>query len=276
LCQATREYVTVALGGDGADELFFGYPNFKLLWVAKLMAALPAGVGTALGALANSLPAASGYMNRAFLLRQFAYGIGKPARQQSIYWMAAVPPREQESLWQDGAGIAAAVAAAVAKQLPADSGLSLKESCQYQFINSYLAGDILQKMDRAAMNVSLEVRSPYLSSAVADFALSLPVRAHHRGATGKRILKQVASRYLPQRTITRRKHGFALPVSAMLRTDLREVAESTLLDRSNTLYECLRFEAVRSRWDQHMAGQRDHGKALLALLMLAAFYRNQF
>jgi len=276
LCQATREYVTVALGGDGADELFFGYPNFKLLWITRLMAALPVALGTALSALANRLPSASGYMNRAFLLRQFGYGIGRPAPQQSSYWMAAVPPQVQELLWRNASDSGFSLASELQKQLPAGERYSLKEACQYQFINSYLSGDILQKMDRASMNASLEVRSPYLSNAVSDFALSLPVRAHHRGMTGKRILKKVAGRYLPERTVARRKHGFALPVSAMLRSSLKQVAASTLLDASNPLYECVHFEVVQDLWDQHMAQKRDNGKALLSLLMMAAFYRNQF
>jgi asparagine synthase (glutamine-hydrolysing) len=131
-------------------------------------------------------------------------------------------------------------------------------------------------MDRASMTVSLEVRSPFLSSAVADYALSLPVELSIKGMTGKRVLREVASRYLPEQTITRKKHGFALPVAALLRSDLRELGESTLLDSANPMYEYIDFDAVSSLWSQHANKQRNHGKSLWALLMMAAFFSNQF
>ena len=276
LCKATKQFVTVALGGDGADELFLGYPNFKLARAARFMATLPQLSGALLRGVAGLLPVSADYMNRAFLLRQLSYGIGRPARLQSMYWMSAVPPVRQQDLWADGGDIDAAVAAALQKLVPATAGLGNIEEFQQHFIDRYLAGDILQKMDRASMKVSLEVRSPYLSNAVSDFALSLPVAALLKGSKGKRILRDVARSYLPDEIIDRRKHGFALPVSALLRSDLREAAEATLLDSSNGMYELIRHDVVQSWWSQHSSGDRDNGKALLALLMMAAFFRNQF
>ena len=268
LCQATRQHVTVALGGDGADELFFGYPNFKLLKFARLMAALPQSSGGLLRLMTKLMPDSTDYMSRGFLLRQLSYGIGRPAQQQSLYWMSAVSQAQQTSVWRDRR--------AVASQPAADNELSLLEQCQRQFIEEYLAGDILQKMDRASMYVSLEVRSPFLAAAVADYALSLPVNVSFKGSTGKRVLREVASRYLPPQTITRKKHGFALPVAALLRSDLRELAESTLLDSANPMYEYVAYDTVSSLWSQHASVKRNHGKSLWALLMMAAFFRNQF
>ena len=277
LCRATKQYVTVALGGDGADELFFGYPNFKLLRAARLMAALPDGVGGGLRAVAGLMPDSSAYMNRAFLLRQLSYGIGKPASRQSLYWMAAIPPFAQVGIWRDdAAGTEADVAHALARQFPAEADLSLLEQCQRQFISAYLADDILQKMDRASMYASLEVRNPYLSTAVSDYALSLPTQALFKGMTGKRVLRGLANTYLQEHTITRRKHGFGLPVSALLRSDLRALADSVLVDASNPMYQYIRFETVDGWWAEHTSNKCDHGKALWALLMLAGFFRNQF
>ena len=126
------------------------------------------------------------------------------------------------------------------------------------------------------MNVSLEVRSPYLSASVADFALSLPVKAHMQGPTGKRILRQVARDYLPEQAVSRPKHGFALPISALLRTDLRDVVKETLLDSTNGMYQLIRYDTVDAWWTQHLTGKRDNGKALLSLLFMAAYFRNQF
>ncbi|NIL94513.1 MAG: asparagine synthase (glutamine-hydrolyzing) [Woeseiaceae bacterium] len=276
LCQATKQYVTVALGGDGADELFLGYPNFRLARATRLMAMLPQSSGALLRGVAGLMPVSSEYMNRAFLLRQLSYGVGRPARLQSMYWMAAIPPTRQQELWIGGGQIDSAVAAMLDRLVPATAGLPVIEEFQQHFIDRYLAGDILQKMDRASMAVSLEVRSPYLANAVSDFALSLPVDALLRGATGKRILRDVARSYLPDEIIDRRKHGFALPVSALLRSDLRDVAEATLLDSSNRMYELVSHGVVQNWWSEHLSGDRDNGKALLALLMMAAFFRNHF
>ncbi len=126
------------------------------------------------------------------------------------------------------------------------------------------------------MHVSLEVRSPYLATAVSDFALSLPVAASFQGMTGKRILRTVAAKYLDDKTINRRKHGFALPVASLLRDELREIAESVLLDGANPMYEYIHHDQTRQLWSQHASNRHDHGKSLWALLWLAAFFRNQF
>jgi len=268
LCQATKPHVTVALGGDGADELFFGYPNFKLLRFAQLMASLPHSAGGLLRGVASLLPNSTAYMNNSFLLRQLSYGIGQPAHEQSAYWMSAVPAAAQRLLWRDGIG--------PSLKLRRDDEIPLLEQCQRHFLESYLSGDILQKMDRASMNVSLEVRSPFLSAAVSEFALSLPVAESFRGITGKRILRSVAARYLSDNVINRKKHGFALPISELLRGDLRELAQATLLDSSNAMYEHIDYETVNSLWTMHAGGKNDNGKSLWALVMLAAFFRNQF
>jgi len=276
LCQATKEFVTVALGGDGADELFLGYPNFKVLKAAPMMALMPGAAGRALRSIAGLMPGSDDYMNRAFLLRQLSYGFGKAPQQQSPYWMAAVPPPAQQALWPGQQDVETRIDAMLHNQVSAMEGLPLLESCQQHFIRAYLAHDILTKMDRASMYASLEVRSPFLSNAVSDYAMSLPVNLLLRGGKGKYILGEVAQQYLPAPTIARKKHGFALPVSALLRTDLRDLAKTILLDRANPMYEHIEYDVVQSWWTRHVDAGRDHGKSLWALLMLAAFYRNHF
>ena len=102
LCQATRQHVTVALGGDGADELLLGYPNFKVLRFARLLQSIPGRFGKSVESIAGMLPRSHEYMNSAFLLRQLSYGLGVPANMQSIYWMSAIAAREQNDLWIGG------------------------------------------------------------------------------------------------------------------------------------------------------------------------------
>jgi len=276
LCHATRKHVTVALGGDGADELFLGYPNFRLLRFAKVMSALPGGMGQLLRIIGDRWPQSDGYMNFGFLLRQMSYGIGKPANMQSVYWMAAVAPTLQQDLWNGERDSVQRIFGQVAGQVSAESGLSLSEQCQRHFLTHYLTYDILQKADRASMCASLELRSPFLSSGVAEYALRLPHELLFKAQTGKRVLRQLATAYLSERTIARKKHGFPLPVSHLIRHDLRPVVEESLGDRSNPMYQFLRFDVVDSCWQAHANGRRDFGKAIWALFMLAAFCRKQF
>ena len=125
------------------------------------------------------------------------------------------------------------------------------------------------------MYASLEVRSPYLSRDVADLALGLPLSTLLEGSTGKRPLRLLARNYLPAAIIERRKHGFALPVAELLRGDLRDLAQDVLLDDANPMYRFLDLATVAAWWAQHTGSRRDRGKSLWALLMLAAFCRNQ-
>lgn len=276
LCRAARQYVTVALGGDGADELLLGYPNFKILRFARLLQSIPDRIGKTVGSIAGVLPQSLGYMNAAFLLRQLSYGFGVPANMQSIYWMSAIAAREQNDLWVGNKAFDQQISEQVLEQIASTSCTSLIESCQRHFLNFYLPDDILLKTDRASMYNSLEVRTPFLSSAVANYALSLPHSALFRRTTGKRILRSVAETYLPMTTIARRKHGFALPVSALIRGDLRDTVEAILLDPGSHIYEHLHRARVQEYWDQHTSAKRDHGKKLWALFMLATFFRNTF
>ena len=276
LCNAARRYVTVAVGGDGADELFLGYPNFKLLRFARIMAAFPDAVGSGLRGLGRIMPGGAGYMSSGFLLRQLSYGIGKPANMQSIYWMAAVAPEEQQKLWVHDRANGRAIFEQLSDQLGPTAGSTLTESCQRHFLKNYLSYDILQKTDRASMYSSLEVRSPFLSRTVANYALTLPHSLMLKGRTGKRILKRVAKSYLPANTIGRKKHGFALPVSNLIRNDLRDVVDATLQDRSNPMYQYLRFSDVKNYMQQHHTEKIDLGKKIWALFMLAAYCKKQF
>ena len=275
LCQATKEHVTVALGGDGADELFLGYPNFGLLSWAPAMALLPQAAGGLLHGVARLLPGSDGYMNTSFLLRQLSYGIGRPAELQSPHWMSAVPAVDQSKLWRGRADVESVIAGQLREQIPGSGDASLLDQCQQHFIGAYLAHDILTKMDRASMYVSLEVRSPFLANDVADTALGLPHELLLRRRKGKLILRQLAARYLPEMPIARKKHGFALPVSALLRGDLKDLASGILFDAANPMYEHVNRETVDAWWRAHVDGGKDHGKRLWALLMLAAFCRNQ-
>ena len=136
------------------------------------------------------------------------------------------------------------------------------------FLTGYLPDDILMKTDRAAMFNGLEVRAPFLDRAFAEYACALPTRLKLRGGTAKWALKQVARRYLPDRIVHRRKHGFGVPIGALLRTLLRERCEDTILSRRNPVAAWFDRAELERLVQEHMTGARDHGKRLWALHIL--------
>ena len=276
LCNATRRYVTVALGGDGADELFVGYPNFRLLRAAPILAWMPEAAGGLLRGITDRLPASHAYMDWRFLLRQLGYGIGFEPGQQSILWMSAVAPADQRQLWKDSPDVREALHGDIERQLAQSGGATLFERWRRHFLRFYLGYDILPKADRASMYNSLEVRSPFLAADVAAFARRLGPSLLLRRGTGKYLLRRLAENYLPAATIERRKHGFAMPVGSLLREDFRDAVEPALLDRGNPMYGFLHYDPVRQLWEDHASGRRERGKALWALFMLAVFCRRHF
>lgn len=271
VCRAARRKVTVALGGDGADELFAGYPNFKARRLGALMALTPRVAGSALRLAIDSLPSSERYMGLGFRLRQLSYGFGHHPDHQTHQWMAAFSAAEQRSLWRSEAA-----------PVEADGGLGRqvshilsKSGCedgfdrlQYMFIVGYLAEDILTKVDRASMYNSLEVRAPFLARDFAEYALSLPRCDKLKGLETKSLLKRMALRHLPESVVRRRKHGFAPPLASMLRGPLKSRIGNVLFDAGNPLAGWFRREEIERYWRDHQSGRRDHHRKLWTLGML--------
>ena len=138
---------------------------------------------------------------------------------------------------------------------------------------SYLPDDILVKMDRASMAVSLESRIPLLDHRVIEFASALPLHFKVRDGQGKWLLRQVLNRYVPKELVERPKQGFSIPIAQWLRGPLRDWAESLLseteLDRSG----CLNVAKVRNQWDEHLSGRRQWHNQLWNVLCLQGWLR---
>jgi asparagine synthase (glutamine-hydrolysing) len=273
LSRATRERVTVALGGDGADELFAGYISFKANRAARMLALLPQGIGQLTRSLVSRLPQSSTYMSPDFLLRQLSQGFGvEPARQ----WAACMAPFASEdlhALWLPEARSNAEAASedVIGELMTGHSGRpwSTAELIRL-FASTYLPEDILHKVDRASMYVSLEVRTPYLGRALAEYAMSLPSRDKIRGLHTKHLFRELALRYLPRETVDRRKHGFALPLSRLLRGPLKAPVGEAILGHSSPLREWFRRPVIERLWSEHQSCARDHRKRIWTLFCLAA------
>jgi asparagine synthase (glutamine-hydrolysing) len=272
LCRAARRRVTVALGGDGADELFAGYISFKANRMARWIGMMPRRFGSACRQALAGLPHRSSYMSADFLVRQLSLSFGLAPERQWTACMAPFAPEELDRLWRADVRKLAEVRAEdpVADLMRARNGREWSTAdLIYLFSLTYLPEDILQKVDRSSMYVSLEVRAPFLGRAFAEYAMSLPSRDKIRGMTTKRLLRKLASNHVPREIVERKKHGFALPLSRLLRHKLKAPVAHALLDQSSPLHEWFHSEKIEQLWSEHQSGYHDHRKKIWTLYSLA-------
>ncbi|HEY3354523.1 MAG TPA: asparagine synthase (glutamine-hydrolyzing) [Polyangia bacterium] len=276
LCQHARTQVTVALSGDGGDELFGGYPTYQAHRLAPLVAWLPNAALRAAARAGDALPVSSGYLSLDFKLRRTLLGLPYPADVRNYVWLGSVAPPDVARLLGP-----AARPAPVPDELLAEAR-ALYHGCRarthldrvmYQDIRLYLGGEVLTKVDRAAMASSLEVRSPFLDTAVATLAAGLPWNLKLRGLTTKYILKQAFRGLLPPRNVSRRKQGFAAPVAGWLRRELRPLTDELFAPAALRQSGLLDPDAVAALLAEHRGGRRDHRKALFSLMVFELWRR---
>ena len=276
LSKFTRKHVTVALGGDGADELFAGYDSFLAHPLGVALGAVPRSVWERAATLTGLLPKSGGYMSLDFQARQFLGGLGRPAHHRHQAWIASFTPEAVQQVlapkWR-ATGDAVADIYAPLDTFASDrreSGIELVERLYAHF---YMKDDILVKVDRASMAASLEVRAPFLDTRVVELAMSLPFSLKMRGLTRKWLLKKTLEPLLPNEILYRKKHGFALPVSGWLKGPLRPLVEDLLSAKQVEQAGFFEPAAVRRLVDEHVNGAVDHRKPLWALLMFELWRR---
>ena len=266
----TREHVTVALTGDGGDELFAGYPRLPALaWAERMPRWL-----TRMGA------AAAGLLPHHGSFRSL------PRRAARFLSVAALPPDERMLRWigffpeQGSALLRPGVADGVAQEevlahfrAPLEHAAALPPLARALALNfeTYLPEDLLVKADRCSMAHGLELRSPLLDTALMELAATLP-GGHlvHRGVL-KRVLREAFAELLPEPIRRRGKMGFGVPLPTWFRTRWRPVFEARVLDPDARLWRWLRREPVEALWREHQESRADHGHALWALLTLAVW-----
>lgn len=216
LCQHARKQVTVALGGDGADELLAGYDPFRALryarWYEKLV---PKPVHRAVFLIAARLPVSHRYMSFDFRLKRTLRGLDHPAHLWLPVWMAPLAPSKLDELFSAPVDLDDVYSEAIDAWDNCASNDPIERTIAF-YIRLYLQDDILVKVDRASMLNSLEVRAPFLDCDLVDFLRKLPSHMKLRGSTSKWILRKAAQSLLPREVLTRSKQGFALPVGAWL------------------------------------------------------------
>lgn len=275
LSRLTRQSVTVALSGDAGDELFCGYnrylvgPRYRDR-SARLPAPLRKGIGRGLTALS---PAAWDRLARLPLVPTISM-LGDKAHK--VGRMLQVPPRNEDvyrTFTEEWGGHPPVICLdAITDDLPA-----LRDTAQEQMMHwdmqTYLPGDILTKVDRAAMSASLETRVPLLDHRVVEQAWATPLQYKMRGGQGKWALRQILYRYVPKELIERPKAGFAIPIGTWLRGPLHDWAEDLLSAQALAQQPALDASAIRARWAEHLAGTHDRTASLWGVLMFQAWSR---
>jgi asparagine synthase (glutamine-hydrolysing) len=264
--EARRE-VTVALNGDGGDEVFAGYDKF---WAALLADKIPGPLRTMMGGVARALPKGAAHHGPLTRLRRFADKGGRPEVDRIAGWSTFFDPRDIPSLLRGHAN--GDVLASYREALAKGHGRSLLSRLLYLNARTYLLDDLLPKMDRMSMAHGLETRSPLLDRALAEYAARLPDRFKRRGRKGKVVLKEAVAELLPREIVDRKKHGFGVPLGSWFRGELRPMVEETLLDRPR-LADRLDVGRVRALYDDHLARRADHGHQLWLLLTLELWMR---
>jgi asparagine synthase (glutamine-hydrolysing) len=259
LSEFTRQQVTVALSGDGGDELFAGYDPFKALGLARLYAAaVPKGLHAGVRHLAELLPISTHNMGFDYKLRRALAGLSYPPSAWNPIWMAPLEPRQMSELLEGTVRFEEVYEESITLW-EASTGKDYVDRTLEFFTNLYLQNNILTKVDRAGMMVSLESRAIFLDNDLVDFCRRLPNRFKFRNGERKYILKKAMARHLPKDILSRRKKGFGIPLTRWLRT----MASDAALPISG-----VDTGVIERWWDDHRKARADHRLALFTSLSL--------
>jgi asparagine synthase (glutamine-hydrolysing) len=258
LSEFTRQHVTVALSGDGGDELFAGYDPFKALGPARLYAAaMPQALHKGIRRLADLLPISMDNMSLDFKLRRTLAGLSYPASGWNPVWMAPLEPRAVAELLDSPVRFEELYDEAIALWDGSPAKDYVDRTLEF-FTNFYLQDDILTKVDRAAMMVSLETRAIFLDNDLVAFCQRLPNRFKFRNGERKYILRKAMARHLPPEILSRKKKGFGIPLAKWLRS----------MPPGRTPVSGVKDAVVERWWDEHRGARADHRLALFTSLSL--------
>ncbi|MBU2472962.1 asparagine synthase (glutamine-hydrolyzing) [Patescibacteria group bacterium] len=276
LSKFTRESVTVALSGDGGDELLAGYPTFQALKFAKAYHHIPNLFREIIQKTANLLPVSHDNFSFDFKVKKTLSGYEYPLEIQNQIWLGAFTPKENKNIFLSE----------ISNQINFNQSFSetdqfieqtKKESLEnriiYLYLKQYLADDILTKADRASMFTSLEVRSPFMDYRLVEFFNSLPYNLKLKGWKTKYVLKELMKDKLPRNIINRPKKGFGIPVAKWINKELKDFTLDLLNESDIKKQGIFNYSEIKKILDEHLNKKADHRKKLWTLLMFQQWYQ---
>ncbi|MBI4614902.1 MAG: asparagine synthase (glutamine-hydrolyzing) [Planctomycetes bacterium] len=275
LCRLARRHVTVALSGDGGDEILAGYDPFRAWRAGEIGATLLGPIASAVPwetFLGLVLPPSDSNLGLHFKVKHFLRGLSVPRASRIQAWLSPFSPQGLAGVVSPDLAARGCAGPPFAPTVRAWSEAGPVPSLDRQihvWFRTYLGEGVLTKVDRASMAHSLEVRSPFLDPRVVDYARRLPPSLKFHRGRGKRILRRAMTGRLPREILERPKKGFGIPIRAWLRGPLRDAARDALLARSLRESGLFRTGAIERLLDEHDRGRADHAKALWTLFVFA-------
>jgi asparagine synthase (glutamine-hydrolysing) len=280
LAQLTREHVTVALSGDGGDELFAGYPRYRAIALANKIDRMPPIKALLRLGLHRLLPGSSRYKSRLRRLHRFLDPIGFSPVHRYLDWINIFPYQQRLNYYTDS------FCEQLAEQGDHDPALFLSAAwnragkrdavaaaCTADLL-TYLPCDLNTKVDIATMANSLECRQPFLDHHLVEFAASIPTSMKVRRGTGKQILQDTFGELLPENIWHRPKMGFGVPLDHWFRNELRDQTRDTLLASNAQCHDWVQRKQIETMLSDHQSGKTDHSQRLWSLLMLENWFQH--
>lgn len=277
VAQATRQYVTTALNGDGADEIFAGYERYQGMAAAEIYHRLPRFLRIISGGIAHVFPDSINPKNRLRNLKRFTQAISLEPEQRYLKWLSIFENSfKYESLYSQDFKKNINITNPsdyLAPYFDGSKGLNIIDRVSMVDINTTLPNDYLVKVDIATMANSLEGRSPFLDHKLMEFAVSLPAEYRMNGFTKKYILKKAIKDLVPKENIYRRKMGFGVPVGEWFRSELKGFLIENLLSRASLKRGYFRPQVVENIVNQHIQKKANYSQQLWSLLMLELWHQ---
>ncbi|HRY62336.1 MAG TPA: asparagine synthase (glutamine-hydrolyzing) [Candidatus Paceibacterota bacterium] len=272
LSKFTKEKVTVALGGDGGDELFAGYPTFQADSLVGLYEGIPEIVRKEMiEKIIKSIPASEKNFSLGFKLKKFISGLGVNKKYLHQTWLGSFGREDRGQLFKER----------VWKNLSSENEFEdidryldevkdgdHRNKTLYLYMRTYLMDQVLVKVDRASMSSAMEVRAPFLDISIVEFANSLPYRYKYRNFQTKYILKKLMTGKLPKNIIHRSKKGFGIPLGKWLKEDLKDFCNKTLSRENSDKFGLFNYEYINKIKNEHFSGRKDNRKLLWNLMVL--------
>lgn len=275
LSQMTRKYVTVALNGDGGDELFAGYDRYRACKLSLFYDKIPKFMRDAIFNMAKSLPEGEGRVSLIRRIKRFVGGVSEDKRRRYGRWMTMFKNDEKQRLYSEEMKEitkdidSIELLLSLYRLAPTDDFL---EATTFTDLLMYLPDDLFIKVDIASMANSLKSRSPFLDTELVNFVSRLPFDMKLRGNKSKYILKKALSNILPQEILTRGKMGFGVPIARWFRGELKDYIYQVLLDDRAKKRGYFNTSEIKRLLDEHTSGRANYGYPLWTLLFLEVWH----
>lgn len=277
LSQLARRHVTVALSGDGSDEIFVGYPTYHadryLRWYRLLPQFLKEGV---IRPLVRRMPVSTGKLSFDYRARKFLEGACYEPPKAHFWWRTVFSDEEQQKIYRPPFRERLETLDSFElyrRYFEEGKDLDFTSQCLYADLRVWLAGNNLHKVDSMSMAHSLEARVPYLDQALVEFMMRVPSAIKFKGNQNKYLLKQVMKGLLPREVIERKKAGWHIPLARWFRYELKEYLTERFDQAPSSFYEILERDEIQKVLGEHFQGEKNNSFKIWGLLILQEWFR---